>query len=481
MDREKTLIALSVTLLLVISAVFGALAVTQEHEDYYQVNVEIVEPEAGSFVSGSIEVNVTFEANSAAESGTLLVDDMMIAYSKTTPFVFGLDTKDYLDGPHELTAIVTTQNGRFGFLKESIIINNGGTNINIRSPTEGATLSGQMDVNVDAVSPRGISYVEISLDGNKIGNRTVAPYVWSIDSTAYSNGEHILMAKAVDQLGVKAEMTSNIIFNNPFIIVDERGKSISFDAIPSRILSMGGSFTEIFYAIGADEHLVGVDSSSKYPAEVSEKTNIGSFYTLTNLEAILALNPDCVVTWTFATTTVSTLEAKGLKVVCYNPGSVNGVVSVINSIGNLTAHEQGAKVLVNDIRSRLDAVEQRVANIPDEQRPSVYFELRSYKSAGPGTIANELITIAGGENIYATSTMKYPLFNSEYIISGNPDVIVIENQSDKTNSQIEATAGWGSITAVQEHRILRINGELVSSTPRLVEAVEQMADYFFPS
>jgi len=479
MDREKTLIALSVTLLLVISAVFGALAVTQEHEDYYQVNVEIVEPEAGSFVSGSIEVNVTFEANSAAESGTLLVDDMMIAYSKTTPFVFGLDTKDYLDGPHELTAIVTTQNGRFGFLKESIIINNGGTNINIRSPTEGATLSGQMDVNVDAVSPRGISYVEISLDGNKIGNRTVAPYVWSIDSTAYSNGEHILMAKAVDQLGVKAEMTSNITFNNPFIIVDERGKAISFDAVPSRILSMGGSFTEIFYAIGAEDHLAGVDSSSKYPAEVSEKTNVGSFYTL-NLEAVLATNPDCIVTWTFATSTINALEANGLKVVCFNPGSVNGVVSVIHSIGNLTAHELEAKGLVENIQSRLQAVKERVSSVPEDQRPEVYFELRSSKSVGPGTIADELITIAGGKNIYTTSSIKYPLFNSEFIIGSNPDFIVIENQSTKTNAQIEATAGWNTITAVQEHHIFRINGELVSSTPRLVDAVEQMADYFFP-
>ncbi len=480
MDRDKVLIATGVTLLLVMSAVMGALFVTQDHEDYYEVHVEIVEPEAGNIVSGVIEVNITYDGNSLANSGTLQLDGLTVARGQTAPFLFPLDTRDYLDGPHELTAIVTTEKGRFGYVRQDIVINNGGTSVNIRSPTDGATLVGKVDIDINAASPRGISFVSVSLDGNEIGNLSEAPYVWSIDSTSYSNGAHLLTAEAMDQLGVKAEAAINVTLNNPFTIVDERGKIVSFDAVPSRILSMGGSFTEIFYAIGADGHLVGVDSSSKYPQQVSEKTNVGSFYTL-NLEAVLATDPDCIVTWTFATSTINALEANGLKVVCYNPGSVDGVISVINSIGNLTAHETGAKALVDEMQSRLKVVEERVSSIPVDQRPEVYFELRSTKSVGPGTIANELITLAGGRNIYATSSVKYPLFNSEYIISANPDIIVIEDQSSKTNAQIQGTAGWNTITAVQENHILRINGELVSSTPRLVDAVEQMADYFYPS
>jgi iron complex transport system substrate-binding protein len=456
LERDKAWIVFGVASLLVISAIVGALAVTQDNEDYYEVHVEITEPEDGAIVSELVQVKVSFEGNSEAELGILKIDGVTVVRSQAAPFNFELETRDFLDGHHDLMAIVTTEKGRFGIAEEGIIINNGGTAINIRSPTDGATLSGPVDLRVDAVSPRGISYVAVSLDGNEIGNVTETPYVWSVDSTTYSNGEHLIMARTMDKLGVKAEMASNVTFNNPFIIVDERGKSISFDEVPTRILSMGGSFTEIFYAIYADEHLIGVDSSSKYPAEVSEKINVGSFYTL-NLEAVLVTAPDCIVTWTFATNTINTLEANGLKVVCYNPGSVDGVVSVINSIGNLTAHERESKGLVDSIHTRLKAVEQ------------------------PGTIANELITIAGGKNIYATSSVKYPLFNSEFIVSSDPGIIVIENQSTKTNSQIEATSGWGTITAVQQHHIFRINGELVSSTPRLVDAVEQMVDYFFPS
>jgi iron complex transport system substrate-binding protein len=174
------------------------------------------------------------------------------------------------------------------------------------------------------------------------------------------------------------------------------------------------------------------------------------------------------------------LESYGLKVVCFNPGSVGGVISVINSLGNLTGHQAESDALVVQMNERISAVQQRVALVPEEQRPQVYFELRSTKSTGPGTIADELITMAGGRNIYHTASIKYPLFNSEYIIDANPDAIVIEDQSTKTNAQIEATAGWSEITAVQQHHILRINGELVSSTPRLVDALEQLEAYFFP-
>jgi len=466
-------------LLFVLSGVFGALAATQEHEDFYEVHVEIVEPEEGAIVSGLVHIQVEFESNSEAELCTVNLDDATIWYGRTAPFDFELETTDYLDGQHDLEATVSTKKGRFGTAHATIIISNGGTSVSIRSPAEGASIIGLMNLRVDAVSPRGIHYVQVKLDGAEVGNLTSAPYIWSIDSTEYPNGPHVIVAQAVDRLGVRAQMSCNVTFNNPFTIVDERGKTISFDSIPTRIVSMGSSFTEVFYAIDADSHLVGVDGSSKYPADVSEKINVGSFYTL-NLEAVLATEPDCIVTWSFATSTINTLEANGMKVVCYNPGSVAGVFSVINSIGNLTGHESGAISLVDSMQSRLKAVEQRLVDVPEDQHPSVYFELRSTKSVGQGTIADELITLAGGKNIYATSTVKYPLFNSEYIISSNPDFIVIENQSTKTNAQIEATAGWSTITAVQQQHILRINGELVSSTPRLVEAVEQMADYFYP-
>jgi iron complex transport system substrate-binding protein len=479
LDRDKAFIALGVALLLVASAIVGALAVTGEEEDHYDVAVEITNPEEGAVVANVVMVSAEYHSNIPADLAILKVDGETLAYSQEGPFEWELDTSDYLDGEHRIEVVVRNEKGRVGSAAHDIIINNGGTAVSIRSPSDGATVTGQVELKVDAVSPRGIAYVSVRVDGMEVGNKSSAPFTWELDTRDLGNGPHSIQALVSDELEVTAQAQSIITVDNPFIIIDERGKSITFDGVPQRILSMGSSFTEVFYAISADSHIVGVDSSSKYPAEVSQKINVGSFYTV-NTEAVLAANPDCVVTWSFATTTISTLESNGMKVVCYNPGSVNGVFRVINSLGNLTGHQSDAISLVQDMRARIHAVELKVAGVPESQRPQVYFELRSGKSVGPGTIADELITIAGGKNIYASASIKYPLFNSEYIISSDPDVIVIENQSAKTNAQIEGIAGWETITAVQDHRILRINGELVSSTPRLVDALEQLEAYFYP-
>lgn len=480
MDRDRAYIALGVTLLLVASAFFGALLVTGEHEDYYEVQVEILGPEVGATVSGVIMVKAAFHGNSEAELVSLKVDGATVARSNGEPMEWQLDTSNFLDGEHELQVVVLTKKGRVGAAFENITINNGGTSVSIRSPVNGATVTGQMELKVDAVSPRGIRYVTVSIDGNEVERATKAPFTWTIDTVPLVNGEHRINVTTSDELGVTAHAEAMVLVDNPFTIVDVRGKTVSFPKIPTRIISMGNSFTEILYAIHADGHVVGVDSNSKYPAQVSEKINVGSSSKL-NLETILAAEPDCIILWSFSTSAITALESNGQKVVCFNPGSVSGVVAVINSISNITGHQSDARTLVDGMNARLHAVEQRIAGIPESKRPRVYFELRSTKSVGPGTITNELITKAGGKNIYSTASISYPLYNSEYIINANPDVIVIEDQSTKTNAQIESTAGWGSITAVLEHHILRLNGELASSTPRLVDAVEQMADYFFTS
>lgn len=479
MDRSKTFVALGVVLLLIAGATIGAIAIIGDQDDHYAIEVEIVSPEEGATVAGGMLVAVEYESNSKADLAVLKVDHNIVATSTQAPFEWEIDTTAYLDGEHVVQVLVRNEKGRMGSAEAEFVINNGGTSVSIRSPSAGATASGQIEIKVDAVSPRGISYVSLRLDGEEVGNISEAPFTFTFDTTSVGNGEHTFVAKAWDELGVGASASSSIMVDNPFSITDGRGKVITFQGIPKRILSMGSSFTEVLYAIDAQDLIIGVDSSSKYPAEVSGKTNVGSFFTI-NLEAVLATNPDCIVTWTFATTTVSTLESHGLKVVCYYPGSVSGVMDVIASLGELTGRKAQARELTDNMNMRLDAVKARVAAVPVDQRPDVYFELRSTKSVGPGTIANELITIAGGRNIYSTATIAYPLYNSEYIVASDPDVIVIENQSAKTTQQIKSTAGWSEITAVEQDRIFRINGELVSATPRLVDAVEQMEAYFFP-
>ena len=262
------------------------------------------------------------------------------------------------------------------------------------------------------------------------------------------------------------------------VIMDDRGQNVTIPKYPQRIVSLGTSFTEILFAIGADGQVVGVDKTSMYPAGALSKTNVGSFYTL-NAENVTALEPDCVITWTFATSTVSTLEGLGIPVIAYNPTSISDTMRVIKSIGNATGKSDAANSLVGEMQDRVDAVIETVSGVNQEDKPQVYFELRSGKTVGPGGLADELIILAAGVNIYGTNVSKYPTPSLEFIVESNPDIVIVENQSSKTNDDIADWIGSG-VSAVDQGKIYRIDGAWVTACPRVVDALEQFAQWFYP-
>ncbi len=261
-------------------------------------------------------------------------------------------------------------------------------------------------------------------------------------------------------------------------IKDDRGKDVNITKYPQRIVSLGTSFTEILFAIGADGQVVGVDKTSTYPAGALSKTNVGSFYTL-NAENVTALEPDCVITWTFATSTISTLEGLGFPVIAYNPTSISDTMRVIKSIGNATGKSNAANDVVDLMQQRIDGITDKVAGISQENKLKVYFELRNSKTAGPGALADELISMAGGVNIYGNNASKYPQPSLEFIVDSNPGVIIVENQSSKTNADIASWIGSG-VSAVDQEKIYRIDGALVTACPRVVDALEMFVQWLYP-
>jgi len=200
------------------------------------------------------------------------------------------------------------------------------------------------------------------------------------------------------------------------------------------------------------------------------------------MEIIVSLNPDCIITWSYSynEALIANLEGRSYKVVGYNPKNISGIERTIISIGKLTAKNSEANSIVANMEARLDAVTDRIANVPIDQRPTVYYEQANGKSVGNGTIGNEVITRAGGKNIYwnvtitSTSSLESPL-------DANPDFIIIDDASSVTNEEIAARGGWNSINAVQDGHIYRINARMMSITPRIVDAIEQMMEWFYPS
>jgi len=260
--------------------------------------------------------------------------------------------------------------------------------------------------------------------------------------------------------------------------IDGVGRTVSISGTPERVISMASAATEILYAIGCGDKIIGVDKYSDYPSDAKNKTNIGSCYS-PNLEVIRGLEPDLIIAWWYARNNIESLE-KEITIVYINPQSVEDVMELIKLIGLVMDKSDEAEKLVNEMQSRIENITNVVENLNKSERPLVYYELsKRGRTVGQGTFTNELIFMAGGINIAADEPLRYPDLTDEYIIAKNPDVIVVISYGASVD-EIKAREGWQNINAVKNDRVYSIDRHLVTASPRLIEGLEQLAKWFHP-
>lgn len=272
--------------------------------------------------------------------------------------------------------------------------------------------------------------------------------------------------------------TGNSVTTEGFTIVDGTGRTVTIAHTPKRIISLAPAATEILYAIGVGDRVVGRDKHSKYPKEVTKLPEVGTGNS-PNLEMIIGLEPDLLFAWPYSRDMLISLEDK-MSVVYIDPRSVEDVLDTIKMIGLITGKRLEAENLVSEMTSRINAITEVTDKLDKTQRPLVYYELGTpMKTVGPGTFTNELIFMAGGINLGANEPVRYPILNSEYIIEQNPDVIIIVSYGASIE-EVKSRDGWQNINAVKNNRIYKIDTNIVTSNPRLVEGLEQLAKWFHP-
>jgi iron complex transport system substrate-binding protein len=279
-------------------------------------------------------------------------------------------------------------------------------------------------------------------------------------------------------------------------LVDDTGYVTSVDAIPNKIISMAPSTTEIVFALGLDEKVVGVDSYSDYPYNFSEwiasgnMTSVGDFSN-PSMEVIASLEPDLILaTGGVQADTVGTLRDLGYKVLVLDPSNINGVLQNIELVGNATGKTAEAKDLINEITSRIDAVVNKVANAVS--KPKVYYETwydpTSLWTAGAKAWQNELFEKAGGVNIFADQQLDYFQSSAEAVIERNPDVILLPQEGMGKGEpfwvsldDVKARPGWSSISAVQNNRLVTVDSNTIARAgPRVTDILEDLAEAFHP-
>lgn len=274
----------------------------------------------------------------------------------------------------------------------------------------------------------------------------------------------------------------------PFLVItDEAGRPVVLRSRPQRIVTLAPSATEMIFAVGAGDRLVGRDALSDYPPEAQRVPSIGSTYQTLNTEAILALRPDLVLApGVISPEQVKTLEGLGLVVFHQStPKDLEGIFQQILTVGRLTGNVAQAEQVVAALRDRVRAVEEKVKAAP--ARPKVFYELDATDpgkpwTAGPGSFIDQLITVAGGRNVGAVLSSEWGQLSLEELIRQDPDVILLGTANyGETPEKVRQRPGWARLRAVREGRIYPINADLVSRPgPRVVEGLETIARLLHP-
>ena len=253
-----------------------------------------------------------------------------------------------------------------------------------------------------------------------------------------------------------------------------------------RIVVAGGSLTELIYAIGAGNRVVGVDETTSYPPETQALPHIGYWKQLSS-EGILSLRPDSFITWQDAGPQLvfNQLRAQKVNVVTLPriPATVEQMYANIHALAkNLGAVEQG-NTLVNNLRQRLENVARSSASKPAPVK--ALFILSAGGSApqvaGKGSVADAIMALAGAQNVAQHS--QYRSYSAEALIAANPEVIVVTSQMVEGDiNRLSTVAGITRTAAWKNQRIVTLDQALILGMgPRVADAVETLHRQFWPN
>jgi len=269
-------------------------------------------------------------------------------------------------------------------------------------------------------------------------------------------------------------------------ITDQFGRTVILDSIPDRIISLAPSNTEILFALGLEDKIVGITQYCDYPPEAENITKIGGFSTI-DMEKIIELAPDLILAANMhKDTDVPELDRRGFNVLTIAPETIDDVMFNIDLIGNATGAEGIARTLITDLENRIKEVHDKVATLVDEEKPGVLYITwhDPLWTLGEGTITHELIEMAGGQNI-VDDISGHGQIDLETVIWRNPQIILAStghgSAEDSPLIWAQTEDRLSHIDARLNNRIYQVDADLVTRPgPRIIDGLELIAGLIHP-
>ncbi|SDK69775.1 ABC transporter substrate-binding protein [Natronincola ferrireducens] len=278
----------------------------------------------------------------------------------------------------------------------------------------------------------------------------------------------------------------------PREVVDGLGYTVTINQKPERIISASPSQTETLFILGLADNIIAVSDYCDYPQEALDKEKIGGYKNL-NTEKIIELSPDILFIYGDGDEeAIKLIEAAGITIARFEPETIDEVFSAITITGEMMGTEEKAETVVAELTAKRDSI---VEKVKEQETVSAFYEIwhEPLMAAGTGSFMDELITLAGGENVAKDAEGAYPIFSEEALVERNPEVYLIPashyieffdmTEEDKAERIAEITSrpGYGEIDAVKNNRIELLEPNVVSRPGvRIVEALEMIAKALHP-
>jgi iron complex transport system substrate-binding protein len=269
----------------------------------------------------------------------------------------------------------------------------------------------------------------------------------------------------------------------PITVTDDLGRKVTISKLPQRIVSLAPSVTEMLFALGLDDRIVGTTDYCDYPEAAKSKTRV-SGYSTPDLEKIVAVQPDLILAESIHENTVlPALEKLGLPVFVTFATSIDVILHDITVIGQVTGKSKAAQKLASDMTKQINAVTSKTSALAAKDRPGVLYVVwfNPIWTMGAKTFTDDLIAKAGGTNVFSADFEKARVVSLEAVVTKNPQVILVSAMATTYNN-IKKETRLATVDAIKNNRVYKItDSNLIERPgPRIVQGLEEVAKLIHP-